>query len=171
MALKLGELVAYLKGDNTNLKRTLAESKVETAVAGDAMSRSQTASATQTATAWSKAFTTQQASSRAARASLIVDIDQSRSAIRRLAAEFAHTRSEKVFGDLEIERSQLRTLTTALGELTTVGAAAATTGLGFVGKAVDFVAGKMTGWLPILIGVGAVVASIGPLGAFSGAGL
>lgn len=171
MSLKLGELVTYLKGNNTDLKRTLAESKAETAATGDAMSRSNSTSAATTATAWTKSFQTWQTQSRVARISLGRDIDDTRAKIRQLAEEFGRTRDRGLLGDLEAQRTHLRVLEQALSDLGTAGVHTATTGLGFLNTAASLAGSGLAGLIVIALGVTAAIAAIVPVALLLGGAL
>lgn len=117
MALKLGELVTFLKTDNSGLRRGLAEGKAETAAAGDQMSRSMASTAASVAREWLMSWRRTTSESRQAHRQLQLDIATTQARLRQLATEYGRTRDKSLVDQMDQARNHLAQLQRAAADL------------------------------------------------------
>lgn len=121
VALKLGELVAYLKTDNSALRRGLREGEAETRESGDRMGRSMTATAMSVARAWATSWAHVSGAVRRGHRDIQRNIEETKERLATLAALWGRTGDKSLLGDMDRERSHLRSLEAAAKELGTGG--------------------------------------------------
>lgn len=162
MALKLGELVAVLRTDNSGLKRGLAEGKAETRAAGQDMERSSAAAAANASGSWASSLGRLASSWRSSSGQFDRHIEASKTKIRELAREFDRTGNKSLLGDLGKERSQLRQLEAAARELGSTGFGALRESLSSLSGIASSAGSGLWSILPIIAGIAAAAATAVP---------
>lgn len=163
MALKLGELVAFLKLNNKDFEAGLVKSKAEMQAAGDDLDRSAAATAFAVARSWITG-------SNRSRTRLAADIDASKAKLRELAAEYGRTGDKSLLRDMSRERKQIREFEAAVeglgrGALRELGSnirTAWTTMAGFASTVGSF-ASSLWGIVAVVLAIGAAALMAAPL--------